>query len=91
MPPASPAHQNCSFHTDKAATTHLLRPQQDWRQAGNITLNGIVANSSRALLVESPSVASNYNAHYAPRGASMTTVTTIVDCWLVKIMKVKMK
>ena len=87
MPPASPAHQNCSFHTDRAATTHLLRPQQDWRQAGNIALNGIVTNSSRACYSTSrvTSVASNYNAHYAPRGASMT-VTTIVDCWLVKII-----
>ena len=66
MSQALHAHQNCSFHTDRAATTHLLRPQQDWRQTGNITLNGIVANSSRALLVQ--------------------TVTTLVDCWLVKII-----
>ena len=71
----------------RQSSYHLLRPQQDWRQEGNITLNGIVANSSRALLAKSPSVAIvilNY-AHNAPRGASMT-VTTLVDCWLVKII-----
>ena len=66
---------HCSFHTDRAATTHLLRP------GDNITLNGIVANSSRVLLVESMNVASNS----APHSASMT-VTTLVDCWLVKII-----
>ena len=70
-------------HTDRAATMHLLRPQQDRRQAGNITLNGIVANSSRALLVVWLVILNN--AHYAPRGASMTMMT-IVDCWLVKII-----
>ena len=70
-------------HTDRAATMHLLRPQQDWRQAGNITLNGSAANSSRALLVVWLVILNS--AHYAPRGASMT-VTTIVDCWLVKII-----
>ena len=68
----------CNFHTDRAATMHLLRPQQDWRQASNITLNGIVANPSRALLVESSSVASNFEQ----RPLCTMTVTTIVDCWL---------
>ena len=72
------SHRQSSYHAPSQATTGL--------ETG--ILNGIVANSSRALLVESPSrvwLAILNDAHYAPRGASMT-VTTIVDCWLVKII-----
>ena len=97
------SYRQSSYHTPSQATTGLEAGRQHHTEhrrrkifcvrgataplVPTPMLNGIVANSSGALLVKSPSVASN--SEQCPLCTTWCihiTVTTIVDCWLVKII-----
>ena len=78
----------CHRHHMHTKTPAFTQTEQLPRTFSGHNRTGIVANSSRASRVTEytvPSLIIMNNAHYAPRGASMT-VTTLVDCWLVKII-----